>query len=173
MAGWHHWLDGRESEWTPGVGDGQGGLALLRFMGSQRVGHDWATELNWTNWIGRFLYCQSCVHFLPRAHNYNLGCCHQVTSEIAGVCGEPQEVFPEWVQPMDPAHQRASPLCLEQIVKKWKQSQPIFSIQKTGCRHVMRKENYAGFQGSLFKRSFCFISMTRHSWAHVSMTKVC
>ena len=27
MAGWHHWLDGRESEWTPGVGDGQGGLA--------------------------------------------------------------------------------------------------------------------------------------------------
>ena len=25
MVGWHHWLDGRESEWTPGVGDGQGG----------------------------------------------------------------------------------------------------------------------------------------------------
>jgi len=21
MAGWHHWLDGREFEWTPGVGD--------------------------------------------------------------------------------------------------------------------------------------------------------
>ena len=47
MAGWHHWLNGRESEWTPGVGDGQGGLAL-QFMGLQRVGHDWATELNWT-----------------------------------------------------------------------------------------------------------------------------
>ena len=27
IAGWHHWLDGRESEGTPGVGDGQGGLA--------------------------------------------------------------------------------------------------------------------------------------------------
>ena len=27
MAGWHHWLDGHESEWTPGVGDGQRGLA--------------------------------------------------------------------------------------------------------------------------------------------------
>ena len=26
MAGWHHGLDGCESEWTPGVGDGQGGL---------------------------------------------------------------------------------------------------------------------------------------------------
>ena len=24
MSGWHHWLDGRESEWTPRVGDGQG-----------------------------------------------------------------------------------------------------------------------------------------------------
>ena len=27
MAGWHHGLDKRESEWTPGDGDGQGGLA--------------------------------------------------------------------------------------------------------------------------------------------------
>ena len=45
MAGWHHWLDGREFEQTPGVGDGQGGV--LQFMGSKRVGHDWATELNW------------------------------------------------------------------------------------------------------------------------------
>ena len=26
MAGWHHWLDGHEFEWTPGDGDGQGGL---------------------------------------------------------------------------------------------------------------------------------------------------
>ena len=26
MVGWHHWLDERESGWTPGVGDGQGGL---------------------------------------------------------------------------------------------------------------------------------------------------
>ena len=26
MVGWHHLLNGRESEQTPGVGDGQGGL---------------------------------------------------------------------------------------------------------------------------------------------------
>ena len=49
MAGWHHWLDGHDSEWPPGVGDGQGGLAL-RFMGSQRVWHDWVTELNWAEY---------------------------------------------------------------------------------------------------------------------------
>ena len=46
MAGLHHQLDGRESEWTPGDGDGQGGV--LQFMELQRVGHDWATELNRT-----------------------------------------------------------------------------------------------------------------------------
>ena len=45
MAGWHHWLNGHESEWTPGVGDGQG-PGVLQFMGSQRVGLNWATELN-------------------------------------------------------------------------------------------------------------------------------
>ena len=33
MAGWHLQLDGCESEWTLGVGDGQGGLGVLRFMG--------------------------------------------------------------------------------------------------------------------------------------------
>ena len=27
MVGWHHGLNGHESEGTPGVGDGQGGLA--------------------------------------------------------------------------------------------------------------------------------------------------
>ena len=35
MAGWHHQLDGHGSGWAPGVDDGQGGLAVLRFMGSQ------------------------------------------------------------------------------------------------------------------------------------------
>ena len=27
VVGWHHQLNGHEFEWTPGVGDGQGGLA--------------------------------------------------------------------------------------------------------------------------------------------------
>ena len=38
MAGWHHRLDERESERTPGVGDGQGGLAGCGSWGG-RVGH--------------------------------------------------------------------------------------------------------------------------------------
>ena len=33
MVGWHHWLDGSEPQWTPGVGDGQGGLACCNSWG--------------------------------------------------------------------------------------------------------------------------------------------
>ena len=47
MVGWHHWLNGHGFGWTPGVGDGQGGLVCCGSWGC-RVGHDWATELNWT-----------------------------------------------------------------------------------------------------------------------------
>ena len=35
MAGWHHRLDGHEFRWTPGVGDGQGGLACGNSRGSK------------------------------------------------------------------------------------------------------------------------------------------
>ena len=46
MAGWHHWLDGRESEWTPGVDDGQGGLACCDSWGHREL--DTTERLNWT-----------------------------------------------------------------------------------------------------------------------------
>ena len=45
MTGWHYWLDGCESEWTPGVGDGQGGLACCNSW-TPRVRHDW--DWDWT-----------------------------------------------------------------------------------------------------------------------------
>ena len=46
MAGWHHRLDGRESEWTPGVGDGQGGLECCDSWGCKES--DTTEQLNWT-----------------------------------------------------------------------------------------------------------------------------
>ena len=49
MAGWHHWLDGRESEWTRGVGDGQGGLACWDSRG--RKESDTTERLKWTELI--------------------------------------------------------------------------------------------------------------------------
>ena len=49
MAGWHHWLDGRESEWTPGDGDGQEGLACCDSWGRKKS--DTTEQLNWTELI--------------------------------------------------------------------------------------------------------------------------
>ena len=45
MAGWHHRLDGCEFEWTPGVGDGQGGLACCDSWGYKES--DTTEQLNW------------------------------------------------------------------------------------------------------------------------------
>ena len=49
MAGRHHWLDGREFEWTPGVGDGQGGLVCCDSWGCKES--DMTERLNWTELI--------------------------------------------------------------------------------------------------------------------------
>ena len=58
MAGWHHRLDGCEFEWTPGVGDGQGGLVCCSSSGRKESDTteqlNW-TELNWTKWVIRYL----------------------------------------------------------------------------------------------------------------------
>ena len=44
MAGWHHQLDGRECERTPGVGDGQGGLECWDSWGCKES--DMTEQLN-------------------------------------------------------------------------------------------------------------------------------
>ena len=77
MAGWHNRLDGCEFEWTPGVW-WTGRPGMLQFMGSQRVGHNWVTELNWNMchfiftwfWMShvvfvRFLMSFHCIQRTP------------------------------------------------------------------------------------------------------------
>ena len=62
MVGWHHrlngwvWADSGSWWWT-------GKPSRLWFMGLQRVGHDWATELNWTELNLAFSYplFQNCL----------------------------------------------------------------------------------------------------------------
>ena len=44
-------LNGHEFEEALGVHDGQGSLVCFSPKGSQRVGHDWVMELNWTKRI--------------------------------------------------------------------------------------------------------------------------
>ena len=47
MVGWHHWLNGHGFGWTPGVGDGQGGLACCGSWGRKEL--DMTEWLNWTD----------------------------------------------------------------------------------------------------------------------------
>ena len=44
-AGWHHRLNGHEFGWTPGVGDGQGGLVCCNSWG-----HKESDTTEWLNW---------------------------------------------------------------------------------------------------------------------------
>ena len=45
MVWWHHWLYGHECGWTPGVGDGQGGLVCCSSWGGKES--DTTEQLNW------------------------------------------------------------------------------------------------------------------------------
>ena len=49
MVGWHHQLDEHGFGWTPGVGDGQGGLACCSPWGHKEL--DMTEWLNWTQLI--------------------------------------------------------------------------------------------------------------------------
>ena len=46
MVGWHHWLDGHGFGWTPGAGDGQGGLACCSSWGRKE-----SDTTEWLNWL--------------------------------------------------------------------------------------------------------------------------
>ena len=79
MAGWHHWIDGRESEWTPGVGDGQGGLACYDSWGSK--------ESNMTErliWSDPSVLISNCMCFLCFSL---LECCRHLDEERMGEQG--------------------------------------------------------------------------------------
>ena len=47
MVRWHHWLNGHGFGWTPGVGDGQGGVACCGSWG--RKESDMTERLSWTD----------------------------------------------------------------------------------------------------------------------------
>ena len=47
IVGWHHWLNGHEFGWTPGVDDGQGGLACCGSWGRKE-----SDMTEWPNWAG-------------------------------------------------------------------------------------------------------------------------
>ena len=87
------WVNSRSWWWTgrPGV---------LWFMGSQRVRHDWATELNWTAWGGRRKLTLSMVTTLQWLYYYTtviMVMCH----EILDLCVSEKQFasrIPKWNQ---------------------------------------------------------------------------
>ena len=71
MAGWHHRLDGREFEWTLGVGDGQGGLACCDSGG--RKESDTTEWLNWTENSEKKMTLFSAAEEKTPLNRYHIG----------------------------------------------------------------------------------------------------
>ena len=72
MDGWHHWLNGCEFGWTPGVGSGQGGLACCNSWGRKEL--DTTEWLNWTglNWMFHYVYVPQLLYPLIFRWTYGL-----------------------------------------------------------------------------------------------------
>ena len=77
--GWDGWLASL-TQWTwvwveSGSWWWTGRPGVLRFMGLQRVGHDWATELNWTELVYLYItefHLKSTIHsFIHSLHTYS------------------------------------------------------------------------------------------------------
>ena len=107
MAGWHHWLDGRESEWTPGVGAGQGGLACCNLWG--RKESDTTERMNWTELKWSVVCLLNGILFSNKMQ-WNIGMCHNV--------GEPQKHYAKWNKAVtkdyllyDPIHNKNARNC--------------------------------------------------------------
>ena len=70
MVGWHHQLNGHGFGWTPGVGDGQGGLVCCGSWG--RKESDTTEQLNWSQW--------HCFHCFPIYFPWSDGTrCHDLS----------------------------------------------------------------------------------------------
>ena len=67
MTGWHHGLDGRVSEWTLGVGDGQEGLACCDLWGCKESDTtEWlnCTEMFFSSYIFPSFFLLSLLIFI-------------------------------------------------------------------------------------------------------------
>ena len=90
IVGWHHWLDGREFEQAPGVGDGQGSLAYYSPWGWKELD---MTEVIWwpknkymsVLYFFKALFIWLCWVFVA-AHRVSLVAVSRGYSQLA-VCG--------------------------------------------------------------------------------------
>ena len=56
------WVNSRSWWWT-------GRPGMLQSMGSQRVGHDWATKLNWTELINTYMHINTSINYQTQLYD--------------------------------------------------------------------------------------------------------
>ena len=102
--GWDDWMTSL-TRWTwVWVNSGSwwwtGGPSVLQFMGSQRVRHDWVTELNWkvrctlmfsANQWGRYNFCSCVTNENTEGQKCNLSKDIQLISDRAQIPTKPKE----------------------------------------------------------------------------------
>ena len=91
MPGCHYQLDGQEFEWTPGVGDGQGGLVCWDSWG--RKDSDTTERLNWTeltvleimrpSWLKSQVFTVHCEVFSLALFRLCLFACPQMVASTS------------------------------------------------------------------------------------------
>ena len=70
------WMNSGSWWWT-------GRPGMLQFMGSQRVGHNWATELNWTGHVRSLFPDQGLnLNLFQQKHSFS----HWTTREVLTIC---------------------------------------------------------------------------------------
>ena len=102
MVGCHHQLNGQESEWTLGVGDGQGGLACCGSWGLKEL--DTTEWLNWTEYSRNGVPLSSglndfCWEILLHLDCFSLIACHfsSTAFQILFSCHWFLEIWPHCV----------------------------------------------------------------------------
>ena len=83
MSVWHHWFNGREFEWTPGDGDGQGGMTCCDSWGHKES--DMTGQLNWSelNMYHAKKSHLSCISLINRQNGCSVQFSHSLVSDSA------------------------------------------------------------------------------------------
>ena len=123
MVGWHHWLNGHGFVWTPGIGDGQGGLACCGSWVTRS--RTWLS--NWTEL--EVLTC--CFH-----SSYTILPFHQLhqTKMLLHSKSNNQKwkESTEWDIALSPKYKRDS----YNSIAKW----PLLHLAKDSNRHFSRED---------------------------------
>ena len=112
MAGWHHQLNAHEFGWTPGDGDGQGGLACCDSWGCTES--DMTERLTWLKaWTLVNIYSHSMQNSPPLKPLHECTLPNFSPSHYHSRCARPVLLFGE-----SPLWKRSSMVCLLAVSNK-------------------------------------------------------